>query len=612
MKKIRILSVLLIVSMIAFLTGCGGGGGSSAPVEKDVTGITSTLSNYMAALRANDAAAAARYLASTAASPTSTGDAVRTLIVQDFGSSITDHDDNQSWNFYVYPQDIIQPSNEIAFVTARHTLHSGEVLIIRFSMIKEGGIWVIADMELVSSSSSPHSPGLGSFVTASYFPIIPDGEHFYALENSDGTILDEVSLYAFRSSTKINVNGIDFYNLSDTMVNMAAATVSRRAIRNAGRSIRQSTVEDFFDQDVYLGYSNGALYMYIPDEDPDRDYVELFMKANYSFNSTDTFQRRYYDGETEIIATVTLNIGSPLPFVTPLKTYQAVKIIETMEWKEPSTGVTKTSEVALYFAENVGIVGEDGWWYLDDSATNVFLKARLIVRKLGNEKEANDPYISAPTNGNLGTFDIGESVNITFVAQGGDATSRKFELGTGGLPYNLNLNASTGVLSGTIDSSAASADDMTYNFQVKVEDKYGRSSSKAYSMVVKSSSGGTTLPSIVFYPPFVSPENVVSPKDWAILIENEPIDWSEFADYYSVSFENVSPPSAYSAAGGTENNLIGIGSYPHAGDYYGQTCLWGIGVSGTTVSFELVIERLDDNQIFRSGVLSYTSGTSGM
>ncbi len=604
MTKFRILSVMVLISLIFSIVGCGGGGGSSAPVEKDVVGITSALNGYMTSLRNSDAEAAASFLARTAASETHT-DSVRTLIVKDFGQKIAEKDEATSYTFYVNPADIVQASSEIAYVKAYYSLSSGEKIVLLFNMVKEDGRWLISSMELTTPGTTSHGDTSlpSQFVSASFFPVTPSQEHLLSIEY-DTTVQTSRRLYYYGSSPT-TASATTFYPLYLSNINSGAAATSVRS------AIRSAEVMPTESRQVYFGIgSDGAVYTYMPSNDPTKTFIELFLKPSYAYGSTNThstFVSAGTDG-TRIPATATVQIGNPETFFTPLKTYTAVKVTKTYTFINPSTSTSESVAVNLYLAYNVGLVGED-WSDTPPNGTgaNVTYKGRLLLRKNGVTVEKNDPEISTPTD--LGIAELGSTFTKTFAydsAKGTapftwsvDATSQS---PFGSTPIADLLNSSTGVLSGTIDSSQVP--NTVVNIKLHLKDKYNRDVSKTFTLTLVSASGGViggggTAGSTVinFSPAFVNGQTLLSSKDYTILIDGSVIPWSNFADLYNYTFVNVSPVSA-------QGSKIGVSQYEN------NAALWIMNDYPNTVSFELVLYRIADGVEFKSGQLSYTSADS--
>ena len=88
--------------------------------------------------------------------------------------------------------------------------------------------------------------------------------------------------------------------------------------------------------------------------------------------------------------------------------------------------------------------------------------------------------------GTLGTYDYasttGQSVNITVTATDPDAgDSVSYSIASGSLPSALSLNASSGVISGTLAEPGAST--VTTNFTLRATDIAGNTSDRAFSIV---------------------------------------------------------------------------------------------------------------------------------
>ncbi|MEI9974541.1 MAG: Ig domain-containing protein [Ignavibacteriota bacterium] len=89
------------------------------------------------------------------------------------------------------------------------------------------------------------------------------------------------------------------------------------------------------------------------------------------------------------------------------------------------------------------------------------------------------PYVAPAT---LPTAAAGNSYTYTLSAVGGNPTRRHWSIASGALPPGMALNASTGTISGLIDSSATAS----YNFQISVTDTSSgyNSASQSFSLPV--------------------------------------------------------------------------------------------------------------------------------
>ncbi len=188
MYSIRGLFVLLTIIALSGLPGCsGGGGGSAAPVTKDVAGINATLKGFMNSIAARDSQTANQYLAQTSQTSES---GVKTLMVYDFGADIYDSNDERSYYpFTVSDSDIFQPTDTLATVKAYYKLSNGQPLYLTFALIKENGVWMIETIVL-GNNAIDH---LSGFLSSTYFPIVPGSYATYStyyngvLQNSKST-----------------------------------------------------------------------------------------------------------------------------------------------------------------------------------------------------------------------------------------------------------------------------------------------------------------------------------------------------------------------------------------------------------------------------------------
>jgi hypothetical protein len=610
MNKIRIFSVLLICALTFIMVGCGGGGGgSSTPVEKDVAGITGTLNGLLAAIKSGDQAAVTRIFPATAGSPSSS---VYTLIVKDLGDNIADKSDDKPYEFYIYEQDIVQPSENVAFVKAAYPLSGGGHLVIKFSLIRESGLWVISDMEPSSTEPSDDSTH-EQMVAQTYFPLQYGMTKIFSIETpgDGGSVLDDRTMSSVSSGEVYN--GITFYEMTDDTIasdypgfdgvpvspNLKAAT--QKTAKRSLRKTRRASLPVFDDaSSIYFGFdASGALWCKSPDIGDGVPF--LFFEANSAFGSSRTINLSWLDpNQQPVSGTMSLLVGSPIVFATPLRSYSGVVPI-TFILTVPWMGSTLQSKEVIYLAPGVGIIGSDIY---DSAADTEPAEIERMITRFSSDltlNERNDPMITSASD--LGTYARGETVNTVDLAATGGTAPYIYSLYVSGSTPDFFLSgvslSSSGRISGYVAGNPA---DGPYYTNVVVTDKYGRHTYKSFSMTVES------VPGVSFYPAFnPSGESITGvSKDWAILVDGQPVEYSNFSDLYYWSFENVSPANAYSSDT-PSSNKIGIGSYMINDAYYGKAGFWAMSYPGTTVSFELVLERISDGAIFRSGILSYTS-----
>lgn len=485
MIKIRFISVLLLISFFAALTGCGGSGGSSTPVEKDVAGITSTLNGYMASLRANDSAAAARFFAATApTSPTSPG-SIHTILIEDFGINISDNTDKPiSYNFLVYPEDIVQPSNEIAFVKATYTLHSGAKIILKFSLVKENGVWLIDNMESETTTGSDSSTTPGSFIAKSFYPIQENITRMFALTDSYDAALTDRIYEIFSYSYDDSDTGIKFYELSETETvpgnadyeGAPAPASSQRASR---KSLRANTAPFFYHaSSIYFGYdSAGALWM----KTPESNYGVPFklLESSHAYGSSREIGLFWYDSSEALqTGTVTVNIGYPTEFSTPLQSYTAVSLTFLTSW---NNGADQHKWV-LHLASGIGTVGADH--FFSPSSPTPDEKERIMQRFSSDYtlNQRNDPAISTAVN--LGSYHDGQTITSVQLTSTGGTAPYTYSLDSSSFAGTGVSLTSSGNIAGSIAGTPALGD---YSTVIKVVDKFGRYSTKTFNMTVVAS-----------------------------------------------------------------------------------------------------------------------------
>jgi len=507
MNKLRVLSVLVILAITLVAAGCGGGGGArSVEIDKDVVGITSTLNNFIAAARSGDKATLQSLLASPSESY---------LIVKDFGVDITDPDDNQSYEFYVNPDLIAQTSAEQAYVYAYYILHSGEPLWLYFNMVREEGRWVIEEMKEKAPEAggyvqpiepTPITPVTPSeFVVASYNPMDSNIDKIYAIENDAGIVSSTRLITSYTEPWLDSETGITFAELiemyeepdgesyqgfvpsglipNQTSLRNSLPRAISRSVASKLRSNRFSLRGQLDDPNVsvYYGYdSSGAMWIKLVDSVSivmfnNNMPIKLF-EPSHPYGTTRTVNFPYeVDGFT-YSSTITINIGFPTSFTTPLQTYTAVPVTFTDVDDETGEGAKWTE----YLVPVIGEVGYDDYETIT-SATPIE-KDRLLTRFNGDGSlnERNDPIITN-TNTNLGTYNVGDPITAMQVNVSGGTAPYLFRWYLAGPTlYNLpGVTVSpTGLLQGVAQGSGAGD---IFEGKLEVVDKYGRYSVKIFS-----------------------------------------------------------------------------------------------------------------------------------
>lgn len=459
MKSIR--RNVLFVALVALtsILGCmGGGGGSSAPVVKDVAGINATISGFMQSIVAKDPSAAGEFMAQTTSEETTH---VHTLMVYDFGHDIYDpNDERNHYPFRVNEADIEQPTDTIATVKAYYNLSSGQPLWLTFTLVKENGIWMIETMVMGDTSSS----GPTSLQASTYFPITPGANYKMA-----AFYLNELEPYPYVfsfSSTPYTVDGMNFYEMIDQ-----EPLVSRRNLRAQG--LRASSAPPFLDPDggnMYYSLQDSGLYAYSSSVNQGVPFKVL--EAYHEYNSEFTFGVAWQDLNNQtVVGTCTLSIGGPTSLETGLQTYSAVPLTYTTVF--PSSSGEITQKWTLWLAPGVGIVGTDEYDTVDQTSPTYF--ERIVERTVNGVTTTNNPSI---TTASVADVTVGTAMTpVTFQVTGGIAP-HGWDLVSANWPTGEFSFGVEGVLTGTPSTTGS------YSFSVMVKDKYGRTDSKTLTINV--------------------------------------------------------------------------------------------------------------------------------
>jgi hypothetical protein len=321
---------IALIGLIA-MTGCAGGGGSSAPVTKDVAGINATISGFMASIANRDSVAASKFLAAETSSSESS---VHTLMVYDFGSDINDPNDERAhYSFTVTESDIVQLSDSVATVKAYYKLQSGEPLWLTFALIKESGVWIIETITVGATNTDAAS----SFVASTYFPVVPGAvakfNHYYQGESTGG-----IYTRSFASSSE-EQGGMMFYQLLESYDSSGSGTSIR-----AETSVLHAPA-------VFYSHQSCGLWVYSPTLNDGEPFN--FFQTSHAFGSSHTIQFTSRDSQSNLIThSVAVSFGYPETVPTDMGNMQAVPVTFVTTVKYP--GSTSVSKSKIWYAANIG------------------------------------------------------------------------------------------------------------------------------------------------------------------------------------------------------------------------------------------------------------------
>jgi len=572
MKKIRLLSVLVILILTLIAAGCGGGGGArSVEIDKDVVGITSTLNNFIAAARSGDQAA----LQSLLASP---GEYY--LFVKDFGKDINDPNDNATYTFYVDQELINQPSSDLAHVYAYYIQYSGEPLWLYFRMVREDGRWVIEQMLNEAPKSGgyvqpvgPVSPEIPSqFIIASYNPMDSNIDKIYAIEDNAGRASATRLITSYTEPWLDSDTGIMFAELiemyeepdgasyqgfvpsglipNQSSVRNSLPRAISRAVASNLRSSRFSLRGQLEDPylSVYYGFdSSGAMWLKLIDSSStvifnDNKPIKLF-EPSHPYGTTRTITYLTDIDGMVFSSTITISIGFPTSFTTPLKTYTAVPVTFTDVDDETGEG----SKWIEYLVPAVGEVGYDDYETVTSTAP---IERDLLLTRFngdGSLNERNDPIITN-TDTDLGSYAYGESILSKQVTVTGGTAPLVIQWYDAGLGPEMLLEgigiSPIGVISGYIAGTPALG---TYSSRVMVKDKYGRYSAKYFTITVED--GGVTGAAVSFSPSVAAELPISTSYEYTVLVNGVSVP------YNSYTFSISPDPSTFSST-------ASVGVYP--------------------------------------------------
>ncbi|MEW6711544.1 MAG: hypothetical protein AB1403_17105 [Candidatus Riflebacteria bacterium] len=404
MYSIRSFFVLLTIIALAGLVGCsGGGGGSAAPVTKDVAGINATLSGFMNSIAARDSQTASQYLAQTSGTSES---GVKTLMVYDFGAKVDDPNDERSYYpFTVNDSDIVQPTDTLATVKAYYKLSNGQPLYLTFALVKENGVWTIETITL--SNTIDYSSG---FVPSTYFPIVPGSYATYA-SYSNGVEQGSRSTKTFATSPTAK-DGMDYYLVTTTYTYASIL-----------ESLRASSSPGFSSSDTYYSHQSCGLWIYSSTMNSGVPF-KIF-ESFHAFGSDHSITYTTQDTSGGAVNhTTRMTFGYPQAYTTSLGTFNAVPV-EMVDTSVSSTG-EYTTKVVIWFAPSVGQVGSDVYYNLNDASPTYQEK---IIDRTGATQPTTPTTPTTPAaysvlySQNASTVSVGSHYEATYSVSPSGATT---------------------------------------------------------------------------------------------------------------------------------------------------------------------------------------------
>jgi hypothetical protein len=331
-------------------------------------------------------------------------------------------------------------------------------LWLSFVLVKENGVWLI---EGITMGDTHSSSGPTSFTTATYFPVIPGANHKFAnfYMNELNTEISQITFA--QSPTPVQGNG--YYELIDTPA---------QQITTMPAFLRASGGMPFLDpsgSNMFYSLQETGLWIYGATVNNDQPFKML--DASHDFNSETSFQISWLDINSQIVnGTCTIQIGAPASLETGLGTYSAVPLTFLLTYSGATGEVTQ--KWRLWLVPDIGVVGTDEFSQSTDNSP-VFSE-RIIERTANNVVSKNEPQI---TTGQLANVVVGSQMTPVIFAVSGGVSPYSWFLESSTLPQSeYSFDTTTGVLSGTPQTTG------TFSFEVLAKDKYGRVTTKAFSL----------------------------------------------------------------------------------------------------------------------------------
>jgi len=447
-------------------------------------------------------------------------------------------------------------------------------------MVREDGRWVIEQMLNEAPKSGgyvqpvePVSPEIPSqFIIASYNPMDSSIDKIYALEDGTGRVQTTRLITSYTEPWLDSETGINFAEVVEmfeepdgasyqglvpadlipsspsvrpNLPSSIAKTVASK-LRGSRFSLRGQLEDPYIS--VYYGFdSSGAMWLKFVDSNSmavfnDNKPIKLF-EPSHAYGTTRTVAFPYVVDGMTFNSTITINIGFPTTFETPLKTYTAVPVTFTDVDDETGEG----SKWIEYLVPAVGEVGYDDFETV--TSTTPIEKDRLLTRFNGDGSlnERNDPIITN-TDTDLGSYAYNESILSKQVTVTGGTAPLVIQWYDAGLGPEMLLEgigiSPIGVISGYIAGTPALG---TYSSRVMVKDKYGRYSAKYFTITVED--GGVTGAAVSFSPSVAAELPISTSYEYTVLVNGVSVP------YNSYTFSISPDPSTFSSP-------ASVGVYP--------------------------------------------------
>jgi|GEM_PF-4563082 len=155
MKKAVILLGLGLLVCAWFVVGCMGGksGGEVYTNSADNSAVSMTLNGFMKSLTSGNNVSVEKFFSPLYATATQSAEIIAQLKVWDFGSDITNFNDNSSYTFQILDGGIIYQSQALAEVTAVYNPRAGVTFVLNFKLQKTDNEWYITDIRFDSTAS---------------------------------------------------------------------------------------------------------------------------------------------------------------------------------------------------------------------------------------------------------------------------------------------------------------------------------------------------------------------------------------------------------------------------------------------------------------------------
>ncbi|GAB4276309.1 MAG: hypothetical protein Kow0029_18140 [Candidatus Rifleibacteriota bacterium] len=510
----KITGLILFSSLLFIALGCSGGSGSPSAPRVDTVGITTTLAGFMQSVKTGNGDT---FLSPRMKELAQTSGGIHTLIVNDFGEDINNPDDNNSYEFTIPEDGIVQYTDSEARAYAiRNT--STQQLRIDFILEKIGDQWYIASIEYTA-------PPLGYVTAARLVPLRKNNEWRSIMIpiDSGSTLSYPTMIIGAITSDPVPDNSRNIYTVSysyqETEYNFNLANYSSTiaalkttdswailknlysAVFPTSRKDTRAGIIDLFTQPdtgtMELGYSTDlGFYQHgTPYFNSGKPVKILDPTATVGDIATETVQVQWNDGSTYQVFMAS-RLARKITVNTFAGSFEAYQIDSYARFLN---SVPSDSNLEMYWSRLYSVdTGEVAAVEWDRNGNPAYIY--LLYSATVNGRSIS-PLDNGTTPINSGLVMYSDSALPSATA--GQPYSQQIVSG-GSSPYTHTVLSGQPPSGFSIDSAGyfvgtpTSAQVGNYSFTVEITDATGKKGSATYSFIIDSSGTTTTGSALAF------------------------------------------------------------------------------------------------------------------